>query len=282
MSDPLENDDILKTDTKGFIHVVRAFLREACKADVSKWVSEDDILEQGKDILEYRDGNFYFTEGELKKAVSKIQWIGVQRVLKEMTDKGILNIAFDPKQQDFVWIENKKDNPMRKRYDFSKGRRGKYVPLPGFPTKPSGKKLRRNPLHPKAAAYLDALERLAGEKQVLYFGPLQLVGDRKGGILGKLELHFPHWGANGDPIVHIGYIGVDAANRGQGNGTKLMNMLIRAADEVGLDMDLEIDPKAERDDKKPPMNATQLHRFYSKFGFKSESKSCKKKMKRTR
>ena len=158
----------------------------------------------------------------------------------------------------------------------------RFVPLPGFPKKPSGKKLRKNPLHPKAAAYLDALQRLAGEKQVMYFGPYQIVGDRKGGILGKLELHFPHWGANGDPIVHIGYIGVDAENRGKGNGTKLMQMLIQAADEVGLDMDLDIDPHKEYGDKKPPMNATQLHRFYSKFGFLSVSKSQKKKMRRTR
>jgi GNAT superfamily N-acetyltransferase len=158
----------------------------------------------------------------------------------------------------------------------------RFVPLPGFRSRPSGKKLRRNPLHPKTAAYLDALERIAGEKQVMYFGPFQIVGDRKGGILGKLELHFPQWGANNTPIVHIGYIGVDAANRGKGNGTKLMRMLIQAADEVGLDMDLDISPQKEYEDKKPPMNATQLHRFYSKFGFVSVSKSQKKKMRRTR
>ena len=158
-----------------------------------------------------------------------------------------------------------------------------FVPLPGFRSRPSGEKLRRNPLHPKAAAYLDALERIAGEKQVLYFGPFQLIGDRKGGILGKLELHFPHWGKNGDPIVHIGYIGVDVAeNRRKGYGTRLMQMLIQAADEVGLDMDLDIDPQKAQGDKKPPMNATQLHGFYSKFGFLSVSKSQKKKMRRTR
>ena len=157
-----------------------------------------------------------------------------------------------------------------------------FIPLPGFRSRPSGKKLRRNPLHPKAAAYLDALERIAGEKQVLYFGPFQLVGDRKGGVLGKLELHFPHWGPNNTPIVHIGFIGVDPENRGKGNGTKLMQMLIRAADEVGLDMDLDVDPQRAKGEKKAPMNATQLHRFYSKFGFISDSRYYKKKMKRTR
>lgn len=165
-----------------------------------------------------------------------------------------------------------KDNPMQLPT---------FIPLPGFPRRPSGKKLRINPLHPKAAAYLDALQRLAGEKQVLYFGPFQLVGDRKGGILGKLELHFRVDWPGSDPVVHIGYIGVDRDNRGKGNGTKLMTMLMQAADEVGLDVDLDISPQKERDDKKPPMNATQLHRFYSKFGFKSE-KGWKKKMKRTR
>lgn len=307
----MDGDDILKSTTKSFLYVVRAFLKEAMKLDVSKWVSDDDILEQGKAILDYEDGNFYFTEDELKEAVKQIQWIGAQRVLKEMTDKGILNIAFDPKSQDFVWVEKK--NPPRvlsyaeaHRWEPLAKARGvsavetagsidpKYVmkanpmklplftPLPGFPRRPSGKKLRRNPLHPKTAAYFDALERIAGQKQVMYFGPWQIVGDRKGGILGKLELHFPHWAADGGPIVHIGYIGVDAANRGKGNGTRLMQMLIQAADEVGLDMDLDISPQKERDDKKPPMNATQLHRFYSKFGFVSESKSMKKKMKRTR
>lgn len=157
-----------------------------------------------------------------------------------------------------------------------------FVPLPGFPRRPSGKKLRRNPLHPKAVAYLKALEELAGEKQVLYVGPFQFIGDRRGDILGKLELHFPQWEANRDPIVHIGYIGVDAAKRGKGNGTRLMQMLIQAADKVGLNMDLNIDPHMERDDKKPPMNASQLHRFYSKFGFVSVSKSQKKTMRRTR
>ena len=109
----MDADDILKSPTKSFLHVVRAFLKEAMKADVSKWVSDDVILEQGKAILEYEDGNFYFTEGELKEAVKQIQWIGAQRVLKEMTDKGILNIAFDPKRQDFVWIEKK--NPKCRR-----------------------------------------------------------------------------------------------------------------------------------------------------------------------
>lgn len=156
-----------------------------------------------------------------------------------------------------------------------------FAPLPGFPRRPSGKKLRRNPLHPKAAAYLDALERIAGEKQVLYFGPFQLIGDRKGGVLGKLELHFPHWAADGGPVVHIGFIGVDPENRGKGNGTKLMQMLIQAADEVGLDMDLDVDPQRSHGDKSS-LNATQLHRFYSKFGFVSESKTRKKKMRRTR
>lgn len=63
---------------------------------------------------------------------------------------------------------------------------------------------------------------------------------------------------------------------------KRMPYLSSAARRVGLNMDLDIDPHKEYGDKKPPMNATQLHRFYSKFGFISVSKSQKKKMRRTR
>lgn len=109
----MDADDILKSSTKNFIHIARAFMKEVSKIDVSKWVSDDDILEQGKAILDYEDGYFYFTEGELKKAIKEMQWIGAQRILKEMTDRGILDIAFDPKTQDFVWIEKK--NPKRRR-----------------------------------------------------------------------------------------------------------------------------------------------------------------------
>jgi GNAT superfamily N-acetyltransferase len=143
----------------------------------------------------------------------------------------------------------------------------KFIALPGFPAKPS-KKARRNPLSPDADLFLDALERIAGKGQLAYMGPFVFIGDGTGDVLGQIEPHFPK---DGDKTtVHLGFIGVSPKNRGKGNATKIMNMLVQAADEVGLDMDLNISPSRERGDKSPQLTARQLAAFYKKFGFKTQ------------
>lgn len=116
-------------------------------------------------------------------------------------------------------------------------------------------------------AFWSAFEDIAGQGQVVFFGPFQIVGDRKGGILAKLEVKGSIEEVSGKPAVHIGYIGVDKDNRKKGYGAQVMQMLVDAADRVGLGMDLEVHPVAERDDRKPAMNAKQLTAFYGKFGF---------------
>lgn len=129
---------------------------------------------------------------------------------------------------------------------------------------------------------MDALERIAGPKQILYMGPFQFIGDRKGGIYGQLELHFWKHGPGGAYVVHIGYIGVAPEHRRKGYATIMMQMLTQAADEVGIDMDLNISPNSKRGDKSKQMTERQLQKFYSKFGFKSGPGAAWKDMRRTR
>lgn len=117
--------------------------------------------------------------------------------------------------------------------------------------------------------FWDAFEKLAGEKQLVFVGPFQLVGDRKGGILAKLEVKASAEAIAGSPAVHIAFIGVKREDRKKGYGDKVMRMLIQAADAVGLGMDLEVDPQTEYGEKKPAMNERQLTKFYAKYGFVS-------------
>ena len=113
------------------------------------------------------------------------------------------------------------------------------------------------------------LEEIAGPKQIVYVGPFQIVGDRKGGILAKLEVRVVVGAAGETPVVHIGYIGVNREDRQKGYGSRVLGMLTEAADRAGFAMDLEVDPQTERGEDEPPMTETQLVGFYRKFGFES-------------
>jgi ribosomal protein S18 acetylase RimI-like enzyme len=118
-----------------------------------------------------------------------------------------------------------------------------------------------------ADRFFNALEAEAGEKQVFYVGPFTVVGDQRGGILGKLEVSIFSRQSDGAPSVHLAYIGVNRDERQQGRGTRLMQIMLAAADAAGLPVDLEVDPQTERGDAKPPMNKKQLREFYKRFGF---------------
>ena len=117
--------------------------------------------------------------------------------------------------------------------------------------------------------FFSALEQAAGEKQVLYMGPFTLVGDQRGGILGKLEIRVSVRQSDGALSVHLAYIGVNRDERQQGRGTRLMQIVLAASDAAGLPVDLEVDPQTEWGDAKPPMNKKQLREFYKKFGFRT-------------
>ena len=123
----------------------------------------------------------------------------------------------------------------------------------------------------KAASdrFFDALEARAGEKQTMYAGPFVVVGDRKGGVLGNLEVSV---GVSStlearEPVVRLSFIGVSPDQRGEGRGTALLNLVTAAADDAGLAVELDVDPQTMRGEKKPPMNKAALRAFYKKAGF---------------
>ena len=123
----------------------------------------------------------------------------------------------------------------------------------------------------KAASdrFFDALEARAGEKQTMYAGPFVVVGDRKGGVLGNLEVSV---GVSStlearEPVVRLSFIGVSPDQRGEGRGTALLNLVTSAADDAGLAVELDVDPQTMHGDKKPPMNKAALRAFYKKAGF---------------
>ncbi len=148
---------------------------------------------------------------------------------------------------------------------------------------PSDPNIMRNPPSQQLAKEIGALffkelGKLAGQQQLVFISPFVFVGDRKGDFLGKLELSFhpPTAGWKIDrgvvgrrelPMIHIGYIGVDKDSRRQGNATRLMKMLCEVADRLGCTVELDVEPKAEARDKRPPMTKRQLVRFYKQFGF---------------
>jgi GNAT superfamily N-acetyltransferase len=117
--------------------------------------------------------------------------------------------------------------------------------------------------------FFPALERLAGEGQTFYSGPFVVVGDRKGGVLGNLEISVGTSSTieGRTPVVHLSFIGVSPDQRGEGRGTALLNLVAAAADEVGLPVELEVDPQTMRGEKKPPMGKPALRAFYKKAGF---------------
>jgi len=116
--------------------------------------------------------------------------------------------------------------------------------------------------------FFSALEAEAGEGQVFYFGPFTLVGDHAGDVLGKLEISVRRDLQHGEPVVHLGYLGVTADRRQRGFGRRLLQIVCDAADKVGLPIELEVDPQKEHGDRRPPMNKAQLRELYGKFGFK--------------
>lgn len=126
-----------------------------------------------------------------------------------------------------------------------------------------------SPREQAISRFLDALERLAGEKQVVYFGPFQVVGDRKGGVLGKLELRVSGSEVDSGLVVHLGFLGVLKEDRGGGRGRALLQMVCEAADEAGLPVELGVSPVKSYGQSKPPMNKAQLRAFYAKSGFKT-------------
>ena len=128
---------------------------------------------------------------------------------------------------------------------------------------------RRNPEHAASDRFFDALEARAGEKQTMYAGPFVVIGDRKGGVLGNLEVSV---GVSStlearEPVVRLSFIGVSPDQRGEGRGTALLNLVTAAADDAGLAVELDVDPQTMRGEKKPPMNKAALRAFYKKAGF---------------
>lgn len=116
--------------------------------------------------------------------------------------------------------------------------------------------------------FYDALEAEAGEGQTYYFGPFVVIGDQKGGVLGKLELDVWQGMANGGLAVSLSYIGVNKGERQRGQGARLMQIVLAAADAAGLPVTLTVSPQKEYGESKPPMNKKQLRAFYEKFGFR--------------
>lgn len=115
--------------------------------------------------------------------------------------------------------------------------------------------------------FFDALDAEAGEGQTFYMGPFVVVGDRKGGVLGKLEIHVRTLPSDGRVGVSLSYIAVGTGDRKQGRGTRLMQVVLAAADAAGLPVYLHVSPQKEQGDTKPPMNKKQLRAFYERFGF---------------
>lgn len=112
-----------------------------------------------------------------------------------------------------------------------------------------------------------ALEAEAGEGQTYYFGPFVVIGDQKGGVLGKLELDVWQGMPDGGLAVSLSYIGVNKDARQRGQGTRLLQIVLAAADAAGLPVTLTVSPQKEYGEKKPPMNKKELRAFYEKYGF---------------
>ena len=129
----------------------------------------------------------------------------------------------------------------------------------------------RMSMHEAEDAFFAELERAAGPGQTFYARPFIVIGDRKGGVLGNLELHLnASWGAQGVSRargVHLAFVGVSPEARGQGRGRRLVQIVIEAANAVGLPVDLEVDPQRMRGDTRPPMNKAALRAFYRSLGF---------------
>lgn len=77
----------------------------------------------------------------------------------------------------------------------------------------------------------------------------------------KLELHITDIeGEYATKEIHLGYIGVLEADRGKGQGHKIMNILTHLADKYGFDMNLDVDTKFG-------MKKSILKKFYKSHGF---------------
>jgi GNAT superfamily N-acetyltransferase len=119
------------------------------------------------------------------------------------------------------------------------------------------------------------LKATFGSNQIYWFGPFVIIGDGRGGILGKIEVSFwpaAEWVIDGvkhshGPRLHLAFIGVEKEQRGKGNATKILSALAQIADKYGWEMDGDIDPQPDEKGQKPPMNRRQLLKFYRKFGF---------------
>jgi ribosomal protein S18 acetylase RimI-like enzyme len=86
-----------------------------------------------------------------------------------------------------------------------------------------------------------------------------------------LEVYVDQGRLNDDALsVHLHFIGVSPDQRQQGRGARLMQIVLAAADAVGLPVTLEVSPEQVRGEKKPPMNKKQLRAFYEKFGFRTD------------
>ena len=116
-------------------------------------------------------------------------------------------------------------------------------------------------------SFFDALGRLAGEQQLFFMGPFVIVGDRKGGVLGRLEVRVGMSAVASGLCVRLGFLGVGKDERREGRGGRLLQMVCDAADEVGLPVELDVSPQKQHGQSKAPMNKVQLRDFYGKFGF---------------
>ena len=126
--------------------------------------------------------------------------------------------------------------------------------------------------------FFDALERLAGRNQVYYMRPFTIVGDGTGDVLGNLEVYVRPRQSDSQMSVHLAFIGT--TDRRQGKGRALMKLVLQAADEAQLPVDLEVNPQKSYGESKPPMNKTQLRKFYESFGFHTVKKMGRDYMER--
>ena len=100
----MDNENILAATRGSFKHIVREMFKLG-KLDVSKWIEDDEIITAGEKEIEYDGWKFYFTEKELYDFVKRLQWVGAQRVLGEMSKNGLIDIGFDG--EDFIYLHKK-------------------------------------------------------------------------------------------------------------------------------------------------------------------------------
>lgn len=104
----MDNENILSATRGDFKHLVREMMKLG-KADLSKWITDDEIMAAAEKAVEYDGWRFYFTEKEAFDFCNELQWVVSQRVLGEMSKKGIIDVGFA--DGDFVYLPKKNPAP---------------------------------------------------------------------------------------------------------------------------------------------------------------------------